>query len=116
MTTNVITVDEQATLRQAAARLRDADVGTLVILRGRDVAGIVSERDVVRALATGADPDQVWVSDVMTDDPRYLTEADNIGTALRIMLAAGIRHLPVLSESQLVGIVSMRALAEHLLQ
>jgi CBS domain-containing protein len=106
----VVAVEGKTTLRQAARLLRDADIGTLAVMDGGAVAGIVSERDVTRSLADGADPDEVWVADVMSSQPRYATAGDLVGTALDVMLVAGIRHLPVLEEGQLVGIVSMRDL------
>ena len=114
MTTSVVSIDPLATLRQAARSLRDADVGTLVIMQGPEIAGIVSERDLVRALAGDSDPDENRVAEVMSANPRYLTLADTVGAALEMMLAAGIRHLPVVDDDELVGIVSMRALANAL--
>ncbi|MBO0713198.1 MAG: CBS domain-containing protein [Acidimicrobiales bacterium] len=114
MHTSVQAIDRQSTLRTAAGRLRDAEVGTLAIMEGSAIAGIVSERDVVRALADGADPDEVWVGDVMSELPRYLTPGDSVHGALEVMLAAGIRHLPVVDEGELVGIVSIRDVARHL--
>jgi CBS domain-containing protein len=110
MHTPVIAVDGDATLRKASSLLRDADTGTLAVMDGAAVAGIFSERDVTRALADGADPDRIWVADVMSAEPRYVTAGDLIDTARDVMLAAGIRHLPVLEEGELVGIVSMRDL------
>jgi CBS domain-containing protein len=104
----VVTVDAHATLRQAACLLRDADIGTLAVMDAETIAGIVSERDVTRSLADGADPDEIWVADVMSSEPRYTTVGDQVSTALDVMLVAGIRHLPVIEEGELVGIVSMR--------
>ncbi len=108
----VVAVDEKTTLREAARLLRDADIGTLVVEDEDEetIAGIVSERDVTRALADGADPDEVWVADVMSREPRYATGGDQVSTALDVMLVAGIRHLPVLEDGAIVGIVSMRDL------
>ena len=114
MTTVVVSIDSQATLRQAARSLQGADVGTLVIMEGREIAGIVSERDLIRALASDADPDDSRVAEVMSASPRYLTLADTVGAALEMMLSASIRHLPVVDDDELVGIVSMRALANAL--
>jgi HSP20 family protein len=110
MTTRVASVDAKATLRQAASSLRDSDVGTLVIMDGPEVVGIVSERDLVGALAANADPDYTSVGDVMSKNPRYATPGETVESAVSTMLAAGIRHLPVVDEGELVGIVSMRAL------
>lgn len=106
----VVTVDGRSTLREAARVLRDAGIGTLAVMDGPELAGVVSERDVTRALGDGADPDEVWVADVMSAEPRYVTTGDQVGTARDMMLSAGVRHLPVLDEGELVGIVSMRDL------
>jgi CBS domain-containing protein len=108
MRSPVVTVEGTANLRKAAAVLRDANVGTLAVMDGAAIAGILSERDVTRALADGADPDEIWVADVMREAPRYATTGDRVATAREVMLAAGIRHLPVVEEGELVGIVSMR--------
>jgi CBS domain-containing protein len=111
----VVTTGSETTLRDAARDLRRAEAGTLVVMDGSAIAGILSERDVVRALAEDADPDEVWVGDIMSEEPRYLTVGDEVGSALEIMLAAGIRHLPVVDEAELVGIVSIRDLSKALL-
>jgi CBS domain-containing protein len=79
------------------------------------IAGILSERDLVRAIAEDANPDEVWVGDIMTEEPRYLTVGEGLVSALEIMLAAGIRHLPVIDDGELVGIVSIRDLSKALL-
>ena len=101
-------VRPQTTLRAAAAALRAWDVGALAVMRGASIAGLVSERDITRAIAEGADPDEVWVADVMSELPRYLTPGDSPTAAAGIMLDAGIRHLPVVEDGALVGIVSIR--------
>jgi CBS domain-containing protein len=90
--------------------LRDLDVGTLVVMAGDDIVGIISERDVVRAVADGADIDDVAVGAVMSPDPRYATTTDSIRAALNTMIAVGVRHLPVVEEGEVIGIVSMRDL------
>jgi CBS domain-containing protein len=112
----VLSIDPSVTLRQAARALSAADVGTLAIMDGPELAGIVSERDIVRALAEGADPEAVAVADVMSPDPRYLTLGDSATGALEIMLHAKVRHLPVVDEGELVGILSIRDLARALTQ
>ncbi len=115
MATPVVTVDVGSTLRSASEVLRREDVGTLVVFEGARVAGILSERDIVRALAQGADPDEATAGELMTQWPRYMTVGEPIENACRAMLAAGIRHLPVFDEGQLIGIVSIRDLTEVLL-
>lgn len=113
MRTPVADVRPNTSLRSAAAALRDHDVGALAVMRGATIVGLLSERDVVKALADGADPDEVWVGDVMSEMPRYLTPAESSHTAARVMLAAGVRHLPVVEDGALVGIVSIRDLVSR---
>ncbi len=112
MRTSVASIQPEVTLRRAAAELARAEVGTLAIMDGDAVVGMVSERDIVRALATGADPDEALVASVMSRQPRYLTLGDDVASAVDIMAAAGIRHLPVVDDGELVGIVSIRDLAK----
>ncbi len=114
MSPSVTSVDRKATLRDAAVALHKAQVGTLAVLDGGGIAGILSERDIVGALATGIDPDRGLVEDAMSGDPRYLTEGDPVGAALVTMLRAGVRHMPVVASGSLVGIVSIRDLAAEM--
>lgn len=115
MRTHVAAVEVETTLRAAARSLRTAGVGTLAIMDGPEIVGVVSERDLVRALADGSDVDQVRVGSVMSRDPRYLTIGDSVGTALEVMVDAHVRHLPVVDEGELVGMVSIRDVARSLL-
>lgn len=115
MTSAVVSVEPTATLREAAVAMRDANVGAVAVVEGDEVAGVLSERDVVRATAGGSDPDRVQVGDAMAAGPRYLTLADTVGAAAEMMVEAGVRHLPVVDEGDLVGIVSIRDVVPALL-
>lgn len=108
MTTPAITVGPEATLRQVAAALRDANVGALVVLGDGRPMGMVSERDVVRALADGGDPDEVWAADVESEQPRYVTPWQLAPRVAEEMLVAGVRHLPVVDEGEVIGVVGIR--------
>ena len=102
------------TLRSVARTLAEESVGLAVVTaphgpgRGTRAAGVVSERDVVAALADGADPDEVWAENVMTADLAATTLDEPVVTAARRMLDNEIRHLPVYDGEALVGVVSMR--------
>ena len=109
MSTPVATVDRQATLRETAQMLHKADVGALVVLPGATAPmGIVSERDVVAALADGADPDVVRAADVMSEQPRYATPGQSIRSVTEEMLAVGVRHIPVVDDEEVVGMIAAR--------
>ena len=108
MTSPALTIDAEASLRRVAESLADLDIGALAILGRHGLVGMVSERDVVRALAAGADPDAAWASDVMAEAPRWAAPASRIVEVAQMMLDAGIRHVPVVDEGKLLGMVSIR--------
>ncbi|GAA4997554.1 hypothetical protein GCM10023317_27930 [Actinopolymorpha pittospori] len=108
MSTPVITLDEHDSLRVAAATLADAEVGALVVLSGTTPLGIISERDVVHALAAGGDPDEVWAADVIGVTTVWAAPTDTIRRVAELMRDADIRHLPLRIQDRVVGIVSVR--------
>jgi CBS domain-containing protein len=105
----LVTVPEE-TLLTAAMRMRRYDVSALPVYRGRRLAGIVTERDLVSAIADGADPATTWVADYMTDRPTTADPEEDVHAAARRMSELGVRHLPVVDGGHLVGVLSMRDL------
>jgi CBS domain-containing protein len=87
-----------------------------VVLDGPEIVGIVSDRDRVRILASGTNPDEVGVGEVISANPGNSTPADDVDSTLATMLAAGIRNLRVVEEGELVGIGSMCGLAAEELE
>jgi CBS domain-containing protein len=104
------TVTESATdsLRSAAERMWRQQTGSLLITDGGRLAGIITERDVLRAVALGADPDRSTVDEVMTAEVYTVTPDMPLHEAAREMATRWIRHLPVVEDGQLLGVVSMR--------
>lgn len=115
MAETVRCIDDDAPLRSAAVSMYEGGVGALGVLDRGELIGLISERDVTRAVADGSDLGSETVGSYMTRSPRYLTPADTVATAARIMVQAGVRHLPVVDEDELVGMVSMRDLTGVLL-
>jgi CBS domain-containing protein len=110
MTARVFTTAPDAPVAEAAAAMVRGGFGSAVVLDGTVLAGIVTERDVLRAAASGADLTRSPVSRWMTLDPRT-AEADlDAERAAEVMLGGGFRHLPVVDGNALVGIVSLRDL------
>ena len=108
VTGDPVTVDEKLTLRSIAAVLSASDIGAALVHREGRPVGVVSERDVVRALAEDADPDTVWSADVMTED---LVTADALEAILRVafrMIDERIRHLAIARDGDVIGVVSSR--------
>jgi CBS domain-containing protein len=102
--------DAGESVLEAARRMRDRQVGTLVILDdvGRPV-GLLTDRDLaLRVVAAGGDPRAVSVGDVMTKDPRTVGERTSIEAALSLMRSGSFRRLPIVNDDgKLVGIVSL---------
>jgi CBS domain-containing protein len=113
MTPNVECVGPDATIREAARKMRDLDVGPLPICDNDRLAGMVTDRDLaVRAVAEGRDPNATCVRDVMTPEVVYCFEDQDVREAARVMEEKQLRRLLVLNrDKRLVGIVSLGDLA-----
>jgi CBS domain-containing protein len=110
MRSPVRTVDAASTLRTAAELLAEAEVGALVVSRSGLPVGIMSERDIVRALAGGGDPDEVWCADVIGVDTVWAGPSDPILQVAGLMRRHYVRHVPLRTRArpEVVGIVSAR--------
>jgi CBS domain-containing protein len=95
-------------LRSAAERMWRQQTGSLLITEGGTLTGIITERDVMRAVALGADPDRCSVDEVMTDEVFTVPPDMPLQEAAREMAVRWIRHLPIVDGGQIVGVVSMR--------
>jgi predicted transcriptional regulator len=116
-TKGAISVDEKLTLRSVAAVLAEARVGVVLVRRPDGTVGVVSERDVVSALADGADADEVWAADIV-ETPVVIAELDEpIVDVAERMVDEDVRHVAVVDRDQIVGVVSTRdvlpVLVEH---
>jgi CBS domain-containing protein len=108
MTQATVTESQQDSLRSAAERMWRQQTGSLLITEGGQLAGIITERDVLRAIAFGADPDKTSVDEAMTAEVYTVAPDMQLQDAAREMAARWIRHLPVVEDGQLLGVVSMR--------
>lgn len=98
----------RTSIATAAAQMRDAEVGSLAIVENGDVLGIFTERDVLRAVAEGADTERESIRSWMTSYPDEFPPDIEVEEAADWMLAAGYRHLPVVERGALVGMVSIK--------
>jgi CBS domain-containing protein len=111
-----VTVGPDATLRQVAHQLWADDVGIAVVTEDERPVGVVSERDLVSAMATGADPDTMLAAQVMTRAVLTASTTDRVLSAVIDMIDRGFRHLPVFDDAgRCVGVVSMRELMRPML-
>jgi CBS domain-containing protein len=109
MTRNLLTVEATTPLQKAAERMCDLNVGAILVLTGDSVTGILTERDVLRAVAQGG-VEGTNVAAWMTRDPETVEVDESTRQAASIMIHGGFRHLPVLDGRKPVGIVSIRDL------
>lgn len=107
---HLLTVDPQNSLRRAAKIMSDRSVGAAVVVASEKVVGIVTERDILRALADDRDVDDTRVEDVMTRDVVSGAPGWDILKAANAMAEGGFRHLLVMEMDDPVGIVSLRDL------
>jgi CBS domain-containing protein len=110
MSTKVVTTTPDATVAAAAAAMVAASVGSAVVMQGSFLAGIVTERDVLRAAASGEDLRRSAVSEWMTADPQAAEPESSAEDAAQIMLLNGFRHLPVVEGRTVCGVVTLRDL------
>lgn len=104
----VATVDEGRTMREVATTLAADEIGAVLVDGSHGPVGIVSERDITVALGTGDDPDTVQARDLMSTDLITAGPDEPVVAIVDLMLAAGVRHLPVIADGRPVGMVSTR--------
>ncbi|HMJ97468.1 MAG TPA: CBS domain-containing protein [Thermoleophilaceae bacterium] len=109
MSRDLLTVSPGDSLSEVAQRMVDRDVGAVLVMDGSDLSGILTERDVLRAVAAGVEEKTV-VSDWMTRDPETMGPDDTTQHAAVLMIHGGFRHLPLVEGSDVVGMLSIRDL------
>jgi CBS domain-containing protein len=114
----VVTIEPSASLAAAAKLLAEKRIGTVLILGAdRRLVGIISERDIVQALAArGAAALDEQVSQTMTRRVETCNESETIGSIMERMTKGKFRHVPVVEQGRLVGIVSIGDVVKHRLQ
>ncbi|MDP9297738.1 MAG: CBS domain-containing protein [Actinomycetota bacterium] len=111
MHTEVKTAAAEATFADVAKTMRSNGISSVVVLDGKKLAGIVTERDIVNLVAAGGDPHSVRVAHGMTRrDIETVSPKTDITEAADQMVVRNIRHLPVVDRGRVVGIISIRDL------
>ena len=109
MTRQVDVIRPDASVRDAALKMKELDVGAIPVCDGQKLAGLVTDRDItVRAVAEGRNPSEVQVAEVMSSDIAYCFEDETVEQAANLMESKQIRRLPILDRNkELAGIISL---------
>jgi CBS domain-containing protein len=114
MTAGPTSIASDAMAVEAARRMLSEDVGSLPVVDGETLVGMVTDRDLVlKVVAKDLDPNKVPVSDVCTQNPVTVGADESLDEALQRMAKEQVRRLPVVSDGQLVGILAQADVARH---
>lgn len=109
MTTDVVTIGPSHSLREASAIMSERNIGSVVVHDPEAAGpGIITERDIIRAVASGIDLDSAAAGDHLTTESAYGSPRWSLDEATDAMKRGGFRHLVVVDGSSVVGIISMR--------
>jgi CBS domain-containing protein len=110
----VVTISPDAPVRDLIALLAEHNIGAVIVSSdGSTVTGIVSERDVVRRLGTGTGVLEASVHEIMTVDVQTCAGEDSLTDLMKTMTERRIRHLPVVADGRLTGIISIGDVVKH---
>lgn len=112
MTSDPIILSSTAGVRDAAKRMREADVGDVLVKRDGQLCGIVTDRDiVVRTIADERDPSAVTLGDICSQDLHAVSPDDDVDEVVQAMRSQAIRRVPVVEDGNAVGVLSIGDLA-----
>lgn len=112
----MVTCGETRIVADAITKMDSENVGSILVLNGRQkLAGIFTERDIMRCFAKNIQMGQTTIKDVMSLDPVSLDASTDISTAVNLMAERKIMHLPVIEDEKITGMVSSRDLISYLL-
>lgn len=113
--TVVHTVPVGTSVRDAARTMSDLHVGSVVVMKDDKLAGILTERDIARRLVfRGLDPERTFVEEVMTSKIASVGPSTKVGEAMHAMSETHCRHLPVVADDKVIGLVSLGDLVRAL--
>lgn len=104
----VVSVRPEETLAQAAEAMRFNEVSCLAVLELSELVGVISDHDMLRAILRQADPAHMGVRFYMTEEPVTISADAEVAHAGTLMLAEGVRHLPVMDDGKMIGMISIR--------
>lgn len=114
---SIFCVSEETTIEQAVSEMNRQRIGSVVVKKANSVCGIFTERDVLtRVLSAGRDPKATKVGEVMTESFHFISSDTSVEDAMQTMTNKRVRHLPVLDDGQLRGMISIGDVTRWLLK
>ena len=110
MTKEVVTVGPHYNVADVASLMDAEGIGSVIVLEEDRVLGILTERDILKVIGTGEDPKNVAAHEALIDDLYTIAPSASLEEAARQMTQAKVRHLPVIDDDRVVGIISIRDL------
>lgn len=115
MTTDVITVQKNSSIRDAAQKMAEADVGSVIVNDDDAIVGIITDRDItIRGLALHDDINSVTCNDIMSEDVVTVDSDTNMEDVIELMSDYQIKRIPITEGSDIIGIVSLRDISQSL--
>ena len=115
MSSDLLSIETSVSIMEVAQRMVERNLGAVLVLEGGRLAGIMTERDLMRAVARGLHGDAV-VAEYMSKHPDTIEADDTTQHAAVLMIHGGFRHLPVVERGDVVGILSIRDLMRVVLE
>ena len=116
MSQEVVTVGPHYNVADVAGLMDDRGIGSVLVLEEDRVLGILTERDILKVIGAGEDPKNVAAHEALTDDLYTIGPDASVEEAAQQMTKARVRHLPVISDEGLIGIISIRDLVRWSVQ
>ncbi|HEV8165210.1 MAG TPA: CBS domain-containing protein [Actinomycetes bacterium] len=110
MTKEVVTVGPHYNVADVASLMHARGIGSVIVLEDQRVLGILTERDILKVIGAGEDPKNVAAHEALTDDLYTIAPDASVDEAARKMTKAKVRHLPVIADDRVIGILSIRDL------
>ncbi len=112
MTTDPIVLQSSTSVKEAAKKMRDADVGDVIVEDGGSLVGIVTDRDItIRCVAEGTSPESATIWSIVSGELHSLSPDDSLDDAVNTMRDAAVRRVPVVEDGVAIGVLSIGDLA-----
>ncbi len=112
----VVSIVPQATVFEAIRLMADKAIGSLLVMEGGELRGIITERDYARkVILKGRSSENTTVAEIMTQDVLTTTRSETVANCMQVMTTRRVRHLPVIDGAQVIGLISIGDLVQAII-